>query len=207
MSAPLKLYFIRHGEVYNPEKILYGRLPGYGLSDTGRGQASAAANALKDVALDAIYSSPMQRAQETATIIATAQANMLQVQTDERINEIHTPFDGTPHAELEKTRFDIYTGNQPPYEMPLDVRKRVLDFISAMRQQHPGGTIAAVTHGDIVVTAFLVAKQYTGDDIGRTKLMDLGLPTRYPDTASLSILTYSSTDNDEIPAYLYKRPY
>ncbi len=207
MSGPLTLYFIRHGEVHNPEKILYGRLPGYGLSTSGRRQASAAANALKDVRLDALYSSPMQRAQETASIIADAQATPPAIQTDERLNEVHTPLDGTPHSELEKTLFDIYTGNEPPHEQPADVRLRVLDFIQAMRSKHAGQHIAALTHGDIVVTAFLYAMQYAGNDIARGKLVDLGLPEPYPLTASLSILTYHTTDPDEKPSYLYKRPY
>ena len=207
MSAPLTIYFIRHGEVHNPEHILYGRMPGYGLSTTGRGQASATAHALKDIKLDALYSSPMQRAQETAQIIATRQATMPEIQTDERINEIYTPYDGTPHSELEKTMFDIYAGNQPPYEQPADVRARLLNFLQDMRRRHAQQRIAAVTHGDIVVTAFLYAMQYTGDDIARGKLVELGLPEPYPVTASMSVLTYRTDAADELPTYLYRRPY
>lgn len=207
MVAPLTLYLLRHGEVHNPTHILYGRMPGFSLSEAGRGQASAAAEELKPVDLAAIYASPMQRAQETAQIVATAQIKLLDVQTDERLNEVHTPFDGTPHAQLEATLFDIYTGTQPPYEQPLDVRRRVRSFIADMRRQHAGQAIAAVSHGDIVVAMFLYAKQYAGTDIGRRELQSLGLPERYPATASISVLTYHTDDADELPDYQYIRPY
>jgi broad specificity phosphatase PhoE len=60
------VHCLRHGEVHNPDKILYGRLPGFRLSDTGRHQAEIVAKAFTDVDLVAVLASPMQRAQETA---------------------------------------------------------------------------------------------------------------------------------------------
>jgi len=215
MSAPLTVYLIRHGEVHNPEKILYGRLPGYGLSETGREQAAAAGRALAEVPLDAFYASPMQRAQETAGIITAAHSRELKIKTEERLNECYTPYDGTPFAELEPMMIDIYDGNEPPYEQPRDLRRRLLAFIADLREKHPGGTIAGVTHGDIVVSAFLHAHAQDENDIGRSRhrpnewnrLSDLGLPERYPATASLSKLVFHTNDRDELPAYTYSRPY
>ena len=61
---------MRHGEVHNPERILYGRLPGYHLSDRGRRQAQAVADSLADNDIVAVVASPLQRAQETAAPIA-----------------------------------------------------------------------------------------------------------------------------------------
>jgi len=215
MTAPLTLYLIRHGEVHNPEKILYGRMPNFGLSVTGREQAAAAGRALAEVPLDAFFASPMQRAQETAAIITEAHPQDLTIQTDERLNEVYTPYDGTPFAELEPTMIDIYHGNEEPYEQPRHVRRRLLNYLAEMRAKFPGGTIACVTHGDIVVSLFMYAKSQDENDIGRSRhepgnwgrLSALGLPEQYPATASISRLVFTTNDSDEIPAYTYSRPY
>lgn len=212
MTASLTIYIMRHGEVYNPENILYGRLPNYHLSETGREQAAAAGQALSDKKLVAIYASPLERAQETAKIIASAQKNPLFVKTEARLIEVHTPYDGTPTEELEKINFDLYTGTEAPYEQVRDVRRRLLNFLNEMREKYSGQEIAAVTHGDIVVSAFMYALKQAENDIGRTKtqanrIKALGLPEVYPATASISKLVYHTDDADEIPDYSYLRPY
>ena len=68
MEKLTQIHFVRHGEVHNPQKIYYGRLPGFPLSEEGRRQAQAAAHALRARPLAAIFSSPMQRARETAEL-------------------------------------------------------------------------------------------------------------------------------------------
>lgn len=207
MSGPLTIHFIRHGEVHNPESILYGRMPGYFLSDNGREQAKAAAQAIRDRHISKIFASPMERAQQTAHIIANGNGRTPDIVTDERLNEVHSPFDGTPHEELEKTWFDLYTGTEPPYEQPQDIRQRVLDFLRDVRAQHAGEEVAAVSHGDIVVAMFLYAHEKPAHDIARGKLLDYGLPEPYPVTASISTLEFKTDDVDEVPSYRYLRPY
>ena len=64
------LHLIRHGEVENPEHVVYSRLPGYGLSQLGRDQAAAAGQYLIRRPIVAIWSSPLERALETAHLIA-----------------------------------------------------------------------------------------------------------------------------------------
>ena len=66
------VHMMRHGEVHNPDGILYGRLPGFHLSTTGRAQAEKVAGTLADHDITAVFASPLQRAQETATPIAAA---------------------------------------------------------------------------------------------------------------------------------------
>ena len=63
MGVITKVHVLRHGEVHNPEGILYGRLPGYRLSDRGQAQAQAVADALADNDIVAVIASPLQRAQ------------------------------------------------------------------------------------------------------------------------------------------------
>lgn len=60
------VHLMRHGEVHNPEGILYGRLPGYHLSELGRQMADRVAEHLADRDITHVVASPLERAQETA---------------------------------------------------------------------------------------------------------------------------------------------
>lgn len=64
------VHLLRHGEVHNPSGILYGRLPGYHLSESGRKMATAAATALAGRDVVHLASSPLERARETAQPLA-----------------------------------------------------------------------------------------------------------------------------------------
>jgi broad specificity phosphatase PhoE len=86
------VHLLRHGEVFNPEGILYGRLPGYRLSDNGVRQAGIVAAFLADADLAAVLASPMQRAQETAAPIAAAHG--LGIHTEDRLIEADNRFEG-----------------------------------------------------------------------------------------------------------------
>jgi broad specificity phosphatase PhoE len=86
------VHLLRHGEVFNPEGILYGRLPGFRLSENGRHQAELVAKALTDADLAAVVASPLERAQETAAPIADAHG--LSILTDERLIEADNRFEG-----------------------------------------------------------------------------------------------------------------
>jgi broad specificity phosphatase PhoE len=86
------VHLVRHGEVHNPEKVLYGRLPGFGLSDTGRAQALRAAEHLAGADVTALLVSPMQRAQETAEPVAAALG--LEPVTEDRLIEAGNAFEG-----------------------------------------------------------------------------------------------------------------
>lgn len=86
------LHLVRHGEVENPKGVIYGRLPGYNLSERGQEQAEATGRHLSDSPIGAIWSSPLERAQETATAIG--QHHELDVVTDERLTESDTTFEG-----------------------------------------------------------------------------------------------------------------
>lgn len=86
------VHMMRHGEVYNPEGVLYGRLPGYHLSDTGKAQARKVAGALADHDIVAVFASPLQRAQETATPIAAAHS--LPIITNDELIEADNIFEG-----------------------------------------------------------------------------------------------------------------
>jgi broad specificity phosphatase PhoE len=67
---PRRVFLVRHGEVANPRHVVYADLPGFTLNASGVAQAEAAASLLEAVPLAAVVSSPLERAQETATILA-----------------------------------------------------------------------------------------------------------------------------------------
>ncbi len=86
------VHLMRHGEVHNPEKILYGRMPGYHLSDLGRQMADVVAETFASRDVTHVGASPLERAQETATPIAAA--HELPIVTDDRLIEAANYFQG-----------------------------------------------------------------------------------------------------------------
>lgn len=89
-----QIHIVRHGEVENPAGVLYGRLPGFGLSDLGKKMAHAAAQDLlaRGRTISALFASPLQRAQESAEPISHAFG--LPIQTEHRIIEPTNRFEG-----------------------------------------------------------------------------------------------------------------
>jgi len=89
------VHLVRHGEVHNPEGILYGRMPGFHLSELGHRMAQAAADDLvaRDRAVAAVIASPLQRTQESAAPIASAFGR--EVETDARLIEGANHFEGS----------------------------------------------------------------------------------------------------------------
>jgi broad specificity phosphatase PhoE len=79
------VHLLRHGEVHNPDRVLYGRLPGFGLSDLGKRQAEAAADWLAGRDLGYLVCSPLERARQTAAPIAARTG--LEVHVDDRLIE------------------------------------------------------------------------------------------------------------------------
>lgn len=97
MAKTATVHLVRHGEVHNPDKVLYGRLPGFGLSDLGQQMAQGIAEyfgqrADRGTPVHALASSPLQRAQET--IAPLAQRLNLPVTIEDRVLEAENAFEG-----------------------------------------------------------------------------------------------------------------
>lgn len=86
------VHLVRHGEVHNPGKILYGLLPGFRLSERGTRMARLAADHLATADVTHVVASPLLRAQQTAAPIA--QAHGLEFETDQRLIESGNHFEG-----------------------------------------------------------------------------------------------------------------
>ncbi len=157
------LYLLRHGEVHNPTGIIYGRLPGFGLSQTGEKQILSALDKLKSDPPQVLYASPMQRTQESAELIAS---NLnLKIETDERITETKIGhFQGKPFDSLPKP-YITDEGTHPEIESAHSIRTRFLDFVSDLQVQHPKKTVVAVSHRDPIIVALLHWKQRPIEDL------------------------------------------
>ncbi len=92
MSERTIVHLLRHGEVHNPTGVLYGRLPGFHLSDLGGRMAQRVADVVGDRDITHVVASPLDRAQETAR--PTARARGVDVVTDDRVIESTNVFEG-----------------------------------------------------------------------------------------------------------------
>lgn len=181
---------MRHGDVHNPNRVYYGRLPRFRLSATGRDEAGKAAAYLRDRPIAAVYSSPMLRARQTADIVAAGVWSQPVRHVTQWLNEAHSPFDGESRAVMRARNWDLYEGVSAEYEQPADLLARVHLFLARTLRRHPGEQIVAVTHGDIVAFTLLWALGYGLDKRLRGQLRQCGLSADYPATASLSTLTF-----------------
>jgi len=145
------VHLVRHGEVDNAEGILYGRLPGFHLSTSGRAMAQAAADALagRDVAV--LRSSPLERAVETAEPIAAAY--QLDAITDDRLIEPWNVFEGLTFGvgdgSLLRPRhwWQLRNPFRPSWGEPYtELAARMHDAIDDARQKAAGREAVLVTH-------------------------------------------------------------
>jgi broad specificity phosphatase PhoE len=91
-TTTTRVHLLRHGEVHNPDGVLYGRLPGFHLSERGQAMANRIAETVADRDIVRVVSSPLERAQETAAPIAAKLG--LEVATDDRLTEAMNVFQG-----------------------------------------------------------------------------------------------------------------
>jgi broad specificity phosphatase PhoE len=92
MAEITVVHLLRHGEVHNPDHVLYGRLPGYHLSVAGQAMAAAAADYFDGRPVAAVFASPLERAQETARPVAERLG--VPITTDERLIESANVLEG-----------------------------------------------------------------------------------------------------------------
>jgi broad specificity phosphatase PhoE len=208
MIRPTRIHLVRHGEVHNPDKVLYGRLPGFRLSRRGQEQAAAAAGYLKPLPIDAVFSSPLLRARQTAARIL-APHNPLKLRTSSLLNEACTPYEGRPGRVIDARGGDVYTFDNPKpcHEQPADILSRVHKFIGRTLAAFPGGQVAAVTHGDVIVFTVLFALGRDITPANKNRLKPAGFPDTYPATASVTTLTFQTLSAGERPHLDYRVPW
>lgn len=205
MTTPTIVYLVRHGNVHNPDRILYGRLPRFRLSPRGLEEARAAGRFLNGAPVAALYCSPMLRTRQTAREIRAYQPDLTLRQSIHLI-EVFNPFEGRPSAEVDARSGDVYTGVGPPYEQPQDIAARTLTFFRLARDRHPGENVVAVTHGDVIVFAMLWARGMALTPQNKSDLHALGFTGGYPATGSLTAFTFRTDSARELPEVRYFKP-
>ena len=148
-----QIHLVRHGEVFNPQGVLYGRLPGYGLSDLGRLMADAAAEDLvgRSRPIGALVSSPLQRTLQSAEPIAAAFG--LEPALDERVIEPENRFEGTRMrgrgGALRDVRNWVFLVNpwEPSWGEPFrSIATRMLHAMDDVWNSTDGGDAVIVSH-------------------------------------------------------------
>lgn len=145
------VHLLRHGEVFNPDGILYGRIPGFRLSDDGRQMALDAAQALKGRDVTEVVASPLQRAQETAEPIAAVFG--LGITSDDRLIESENHFEGTRFGVGDGALKNpsnwpyLYNPFKPSWgEAYLAVARRMLHSVEDVRDRNLGHEAVCVSH-------------------------------------------------------------
>lgn len=160
MSHSVTILLIRHATNPNVGKGLTGWLPGVSLDATGREQAEHLAARLESTRLDAIYSSPLERALETAAPLA--RRRNLEIIHNADLGELRFgEWQGRTYAQLRGDslwrRFNEFRSSTraPGGEMMIETQVRMVRALSAIADAHPGGTVAVFSHADAIKTALM----------------------------------------------------
>ena len=145
------VHLVRHGEVYNPDKILYGRIPGYHLSSRGHSMAARTAEAFRGHDVTYLVASPLQRTQETAQPISKVTG--LDVDVDKSVIESGNRFDGLRtkgwNSQLwNPQRWPLLRNPlQPSWGEPFEeIAARMMNTVERARQKAEGHEAIIVSH-------------------------------------------------------------
>jgi broad specificity phosphatase PhoE len=148
-------HLIRHAAHDQLGFALSGRNPDVRLSDQGRAQASALAKRLSAEPLDAIHASPQPRTRETAAAVAGERA--IAVEISEELDEIDfgrwsgnrfEALEGDP--DWKRWNEQRGTARTPGGETMREVADRLVTLVERLHARHPGGTVALVSHCDVI---------------------------------------------------------
>ena len=175
---------MRHADVENPNRVLYGHLPGFNLSALGRAQAAAVGQSLRDRGIRRIVHSPLDRARETAEIVNA---------------QLPTPVPLIAEPELREADIGRYLQGVPYWQIPLRRPKwllhkmrrgsirgdesieqlggRVRDVVLRLARDHPGETSMCVSHADPIQAAWVLfeGRPHTEREIYRKPVEKAGM--------------------------------
>jgi broad specificity phosphatase PhoE len=157
------IHLVRHAEVHNPQRLVYASLPGFGLSEAGIRQAQQVARYLGSQPVVAVWSSPLQRALETAAVIAErlrlpvrvepslGEWRMTEAWAGLRWDDLPTRHPGALEAYLEDpSRLDFAS------EGLEELAQRIAGVVEQAHTTHPEGDVVLVSHQDPIQAARLL---------------------------------------------------
>lgn len=152
------VHLVRHGEVYNPDKILYGRLPGWHLSERGQRQAAATASSFEGHDIRYFACSPLQRTQETSrpfTEVIGTKPNL-----DEDLLEAGNTFEGLHIKGIDSALWNpkywprLRRPSVPSWGEPYEeIADRMFHAIERAREAAEGAEAVLVTHQLCIIAA------------------------------------------------------
>ncbi len=176
-----RIVLVRHGVTDLHGQVLYGRMPGLHLGTEGQRQVELLANAMAvRYQVDAVFSSPMERALDTAGVLARRQGKQVFVETS------FTEFDfgdwtGSTFSDLDLNpawkRYNQFrsTSTAPGGESILDVQARAMRGLIRLCTEFPNGTVAVVSHADVIRSVLLLALGMSIDHILRLTISPASL--------------------------------
>jgi len=178
---------VRHGQTPSTGKVLPGRAKGLHLADAGREQAERAATRIAELPrVDALYTSPLERARETAAPIAAATG--VKAVVDRGLNECDFgEWTGASLRRLARKREwgtvqrSPSTFRFPGGESFMEMQHRIVTSLERLRDAHAGGTIVCVSHADPIKAALAHA---LGSHLDQFQRLVVG-------TCSISVVAWS----------------
>jgi len=207
------VHLLRHGEVHNPTGILYGRRPGFVLSDLGRRMAQRVADSISDRDIIHVVASPLERAQQTAQPLATALG--LEIHTDERVIESTNVFEGQTFGvgdgvlRRPSSWRHLWNPFRPSWGEPYkEMVARMMAAVDDGRDTARGHEAVVVSHQlPIWVTRLHAENRSYVHDPRRRQCTLCSLTTFTFDDDRLTTVTYSEPAGDLIPVKDRKAPF
>lgn len=193
------VHLVRHGEVYNPEHILYGCIPDYHLSARGQSMAAVTAKSFTNHDITHLWCSPLERAQETANPIANL--TNLDIHTDDRLIEAGNRFEGLRVRSwrsqlINPVRWPLMWNPALPSwgEHYVDIAARMMNVVDDARRKAAGHEAVLVTHQLPIVC---VQRTVLGQSLAHNP------SARVCELASVTSLVFQG---DQLVDYRYNEP-
>jgi broad specificity phosphatase PhoE len=207
------VHLLRHGEVLNPTGVLYGRRPGFMLSDLGLRMAQRVADTISDRDITHIVSSPLERARQTGQPLATALG--LEIQTDERVIESTNVFEGQTFGvgdgvlRRPSSWRHLWNPFRPSWGEPYkEMVARMMAAVNDARAAAEGHEAVVVSHQlPIWITRLHAENRSYVHDPRRRQCTLCSLTSFTFDDERLTTVTYSEPAGDLIPVKDRKAPF
>lgn len=193
-----RFLLIRHATIEANGRRLAGRLPGMHLDGRGRKQAVALAERLSRLPITAIYSSPLERALETAEPIARLLGRKVAVR-EELLEIDFGQWTGTPFGELDRLpefqRFNAFRSCSPVQggEFMLQAQLRMVLALDVLRRAHADECVAVVSHGDLIRAAIAYYAGVPLDLFQRLEVSPASISTIDIDDSAVRLVSINDT--------------
>jgi broad specificity phosphatase PhoE len=186
-------YLLRHGEHVLRGRVLAGRMPGVGLSARGRAEIAAVADRLAGEEIEALYSSPLQRARETAEILS----ERLELPIQYREDVLELDFGEWTGLTFDEVRADQRwqawsncrsIATVPSGESMREVQERTVKAVLDLHRTHRDATVVVVSHGDVIRAALLFALGMPLDLYSRIEVGLASINTIHIDDSGIRVL-------------------